>query len=99
LAHELIHATGAPSRLNRKKGEKFGDADYAFEELVAELGSAFLCAEFGISSEYGTQHESYLAGWLKVLGSDKNAFFKASRQADKAFQLMMGKVSELVDSE
>lgn len=97
LAHELIHATGAPSRLARKKGEKFGDADYAFEELVAELGSAFLCAEFGISSEYGTQHESYLAGWLKVLGSDKNAFFKASRQADKAFQLLLGKVSS--DSE
>lgn len=99
LAHELIHATGAPSRLNRKKGEKFGDSDYAFEELVAELGSAFLCTEFGISSAYGCQHESYLAGWLKALGSDKNAFFKASRQADKAFQLMMGKVSELVASE
>jgi len=97
LAHELIHATGSANRLNRKKGERFGDSDYAFEELVAELGSAFLCAEFGISSEYGTQHESYLASWLKVLGSDKNAFFKASRQADKAFQLMMGKVSS--DSE
>lgn len=97
LAHELIHATGAPSRLNRKKGEKFGDNDYAFEELVAELGSAFLCAQFGISNHYGTQHESYLAGWLKVLGSDKNAFFKASRQADKAFQLLLGKVSS--DSE
>lgn len=97
LAHELIHATGAPSRLNRKKGEKFGDNDYAFEELVAELGSAFLCAQFGISSDYGLQHESYLAGWLKVLGNDNKAFFKASRQADKAFQLMMGKVSS--DSE
>lgn len=97
LAHELIHATGAPSRLARKKGERFGDADYAFEELVAELGSAFLCAEFGISSEYGCQHESYLSSWLKVLGNDNKAFFKASRQADKAFQLMMGKVSS--DSE
>lgn len=99
LAHELIHATGAPHRLNRKKGEKFGDSDYAFEELVAELGSAFLCAKFGISNTYGTQHESYLASWLKCLGGDKTAFFKASRQADKAFQLMMGKVSELVASE
>ena len=97
LAHELIHATGAPHRLARKKGEKFGDNDYAFEELVAELGSAFLCTQFGISNHYGTQHESYLAGWLKVLGSDKNAFFKASRQADKAFQLLLGKVSS--DSE
>ena len=97
LAHELIHATGAPSRLNRKKGEKFGDNDYAFEELVAELGSAFLCSQFGISNTYGLQHESYLASWLKCLGGDKNAFFKASRQADKAFQLLLGKVSS--DSE
>ena len=88
LAHELIHATGAPSRLARKKGEKFGDQDYAFEELVAELGSAFLCAEFGISSEYGCQHASYLGGWLRCLGSDKNAFFKASRQADKAYKFL-----------
>ena len=88
LAHELIHATGAPHRLNRKKGEKFGDSDYAKEELVAELGSAFLCAEFGISSEYGCQHESYLASWLKCLGGDTKAFFRASTAADKAFKLI-----------
>ena len=94
LAHELIHSTGAPHRLNRKKGEKFGDQDYAFEELVAELGSAFLCAEFGISSEYGCQHESYLAGWLKCLGGDTKAFFKASTAADKAYKLLSGKVPD-----
>ena len=88
LAHELIHSTGAPHRLNRKKGEKFGDSDYAKEELVAELGSAFLCAKFGISNTYGTQHESYLASWLKCLGGDKTAFFKASSMADKAFKLI-----------
>lgn len=94
LAHELIHSTGAPHRLNRKKGEKFGDQDYAFEELVAELGSAFLCAEFGISSEYGCQHESYLAGWLKCLGGDTKAFFRASTAADKAYKLLSGKVPD-----
>ena len=94
LAHELIHSTGAPHRLNRKKGEKFGDQDYAFEELVAELGSAFLCAEFGISSEYGCQHESYLASWLKCLGGDTKAFFKASTAADKAYKLLSGKVPD-----
>lgn len=88
LAHELIHATGSANRLNRKKGEKFGDEAYAFEELVAELGSAFLCAKFGISNTYGTQHESYLASWLKCLGGDKTAFFKASSMADKAFKLI-----------
>lgn len=99
LAHELIHATGAPSRLNRKKGERFGDSDYAFEELVAELGSAFLCAQFGLSSEYGTQHESYLASWLKVLGNNKTAFFKASRQADKAYRLICPAVEIELQSE
>jgi len=88
LAHELIHATGSANRLNRKKGEKFGDSDYAMEELVAELGSAFLCAEFGISSEYGCQHESYLASWLKCLGGDTKAFFRASTAADKAYRLI-----------
>ena len=92
LAHELIHATGAPNRLNRKKGEKFGDQDYAFEELVAELGSAFLCSDFGISSQYGCQHASYLDSWLRCLGSDKKAFFKASALADKAYKLIINKL-------
>ena len=99
LAHELIHATGSANRLNRKKGEKFGDSDYALEELVAELGSAFLCAQFGISNTYGLQHESYLASWLKALGNDNKAFFKASTAADKAFKLLSGKVSDEVQSE
>lgn len=89
LAHEMVHATGAPHRLARKKGEVFGDSDYAFEELVAELGSAFLCSDFGISSEYGVQHASYLDGWLRCLGSDKKAFFKASALADKAYKLII----------
>ena len=99
LAHELVHATGAPNRLNRKKGEVFGDSDYAKEELVAELGSAFLCEKFGISSHYGLQHESYLASWLKVLGGDKKAFFHASTAADKAFKLICPDVESEIQSE
>lgn len=99
LAHELIHATGGANRLNRKKGEVFGDAAYALEELVAELGSAFMCAQFGISNTYGLQHESYLASWLKVLGNDNKAFFKASSTADKAYKLLSGKVSDEVQSD
>ena len=99
LAHELIHATGSANRLNRKKGEKFGDAAYALEELVAELGSAFMCAEFGISNHYGLQHESYLASWLKVLGNDNKAFFFFFSAADKAFKLLSGKVSDDFQSE
>jgi antirestriction protein ArdC len=99
LAHELIHATGSVNRLNRKKGEKFGDNDYAKEELVAELGSAFLCAKFGISNLYGCQHESYLASWLKCLGGDKTAFFKASTAADKAYRLICPDVEIEIQSE
>jgi len=99
LAHELIHATGSANRLNRKKGEKFGDNDYAMEELVAELGSAFLCAKFGISSDYGCYHESYLASWLKCLGGDSKAFFRASTAADKAFKLICPDVEIELQSE
>lgn len=99
LAHEMIHATGSVNRLNRKKGAQFGDSDYAKEELVAELGSAFLCEKFGISSHYGLQHESYLASWLKVLGGDKKAFFHASTAADKAFKLICPDVESEIQSE
>ena len=83
VMHELTHWTGHQSRLNRKKGTKFGDKDYAFEELVAELGSAFLMADFGMVGE--VQHESYIASWLEVLKNDKRFIFKAASQASKAF--------------
>ncbi|WP_299139149.1 ArdC family protein [uncultured Vibrio sp.] len=83
VMHELTHWTGHKSRLNRTKGSKFGDKDYAFEELVAELGSAFLMADFGIVGD--VQHESYIANWLEVLKNDKRFIFKAASQASKAF--------------
>ena len=83
LPHELVHATGHSSRLNREgitsSSRKFGDPVYAFEKLVAETGSAFLCAELGVYGD--VQHESYLASWLKVLRDDKKAFFRACRFA------------------
>lgn len=84
LLHELIHWTGAAHRLNRTFGPRFGDQAYAFEELVAELGAAFLCADVGLSTEPREDHAQYLASWLYVLSSDKRAIVTASRLAAEA---------------
>ena len=65
LAHETTHWTRSPKRLNREFGRKrWGDEGYAAEELVAELGSAFLCADLGITPEPRADHASYIANWL-----------------------------------
>lgn len=93
FAHELIHSTGHKSRLNRTFGERFGDADYAKEELVAELGAAMLCAQFGVESAI-EGHAGYLAEWLTVLKSDKRFIFKASSAAAKAVALLLGNNEE-----
>lgn len=84
LLHELTHWSGAGHRLNRSFGKRFGDDAYAFEELVAELGAAFLCAQLGIANEPRPDHAAYLAQWLKVLGSDTRAIFTAARLAQEA---------------
>jgi antirestriction protein ArdC len=87
LTHELTHWTSHESRLNRKKelGRRFGDSNYAMEELIAELGSAYLCATLGLSPEEPREdHAGYLAGWLKVLKSDKRAIFTAASKAQAA---------------
>lgn len=76
--HELIHWSGGKKRLNREMKGKFGSADYAEEELIAELGSAFLMADLGIEGE--VQHESYIASWLKELKNDKRYISKRSAQ-------------------
>lgn len=83
LAHELIHWTGHKDRLKRKILNSYGSEDYAFEELVAELGSAFAGALLGIPYE-GLQHEQYIKGWLKALKSDPKHIAKAAAQASKA---------------
>ncbi|MBN0734799.1 hypothetical protein JTM20_37945, partial [Pseudomonas aeruginosa] len=74
----------------REMKGKFGSADYAEEELVAELGSAFLMAELGIEGE--VQHESYIASWLKALKNDKRYIFKAASAASKAHRYLMDKL-------
>jgi antirestriction protein ArdC len=85
LAHEMTHWTRHESRLNRDLGRKrFGDAGYAMEELVAEIGAAFLSADLGITPETREDHAAYIASWLKVLKDDKRAIFTAASLAQKA---------------
>ncbi|WP_208951058.1 ArdC family protein [Rahnella sp. ChDrAdgB13] len=85
--HELVHWCGAKSRLNREMKGGFGSEGYAFEELIAELGAAFLMADLGVSGE--VQHESYIASWLKSLKNDKRFIFKAASAASKAHRYLM----------
>ncbi len=84
--HELTHWTGHKSRLARDFSGRFGDASYAFEELVAELGAAFLCASTGVDGQL--QHDSYIASWLKVLKNDKKVIFTAAAAARKAAEFV-----------
>jgi len=84
LMHELTHWTGAPWRLNRNFGERFGDEAYAIEELVAELGAAFLCADLEVCNVPRPDHASYIAGWLRVLKNDCRAIFHAAKNAADA---------------
>lgn len=82
LLHELTHWTGHKKRCNRDLTGRFGSESYAMEELVAEMGSAFLSAQFGIHCEL--HHASYLQNWLKVLKEDKKAIFTAASKAQAA---------------
>ena len=87
LWHELTHWTAHKSRLDRKLTGSFGTRDYAFEELVAELGAAFCCADLGVFGEI--QHDSYIASWLNALNNDKKYIFKAASLASKAHQYLL----------
>ena len=85
LAHEATHWTRHPSRLDRDFGRKrFGDEGYAIEELVAELGSAFLSADLELTPEVREDHAAYIASWIKVLKNDKRAIFSAASHAQRA---------------
>jgi antirestriction protein ArdC len=86
--HELIHWTGHASRLNRNF-EKHGTKAYAFEELVAEIGAAFLGAELGIFDEMANDHASYVETWLEILKADKGAIFTAAAAAAKACDYLL----------
>jgi antirestriction protein ArdC len=84
LLHELVHWTSPAHRCDRKLGKRFADHAYAREELVAEIGAAFLCANLGIALEPRPDHAAYIASWLTVLKSDMRAIFSAAALAQKA---------------
>lgn len=89
LGHETTHWTRHPSRLDRDLGrKKWGDEGYAMEELVAELGSAYLCADLGITPEVRDDHSAYIASWLEALKNDKRAIFSAAAHAQKAVDFL-----------
>ena len=86
VAHEMIHSTGHPTRLNRPITSVFGSLDYAKEEVVAELGAVFLLSNLGIKIEKDNlqQHSNYLKSWLDVLSKDYNELFRAAKQSETA---------------
>ena len=90
-AHETTHWTRHCSRLDREFGRKrFGDEGYAMEELVAELGSAFLSADLELTPEVREDHAAYIASWIKVLKDDKRAIFTAASHAQRATDFRNG---------
>jgi len=86
--HELTHWSGHELRCNRNLKGRFGNPLYAFEELVAEMGAAFLCQDYRIAGEL--RHAGYIQSWLKVLKEDSRAIFKAAALAQKAVDHING---------
>lgn len=91
LLHELTHWTKGKSRCNRDMAERFGDDVYAMEELVAELGAAFQCAELKITSQPRSDHAQYLSHWMSVLKADRKAIFTAAAKASEAVHFIKSK--------
>lgn len=102
--HELTHWTGHKSRLDRQFGKRFGDGAYAAEELVAEMGAAFICAEFGFDNTAGNgcgtfeNSAAYIDHWLKVLAGNERIFVEACAKASKAVEYMRGLTAEAEDA-
>jgi len=86
--HELTHWTGHKSRLDRDLKNRFGSRSYAAEELIAELGAAFLSAEFGFDGD--VRNAGYITSWIELLKADKRAFFTACSKASKAVDYLRG---------
>ena len=86
--HELTHWTGHKSRLDRDLRHRFGSRAYSAEELTAEIGAAYLCAEFGFDGD--VRHAGYIATWIDLLRADKRAFFTACSKAQAAADYLRG---------
>jgi antirestriction protein ArdC len=95
LAHEHIHWTGIESRCNRTFGAYFGDDNYALEELVAEMGAAFLCAELSLSCEPREDHAQYLASWCRKIIDKPLALFAAATKASAAVEFLLNRGGEI----
>ena len=94
LAHEHTHWTAQTSRCDRQLGKRFGDNAYAAEELIAELGAAFVSAHLGLSTEPRKDHAQYIDSWLKVLKADKRAIFTAASKAQQAADFMIQRAGQ-----
>ena len=90
LLHELTHWTGHTTRLDRDLSGRFGREGYAMEELIAELGAAFLCSDLGITNRPRADHAAYIAHWLAVLKKDTRAIFTAASKASEARRFLTG---------
>lgn len=88
--HEITHATGHASRLNRLEPATFGSDTYGREELVAEMGSAFLCAEGGILQDTFEQSAAYLSGWISTIRGNPKLIVQAAAQAQRAVDWVLG---------
>lgn len=99
LLHELVHWTGHKNRLGRLQSGGFGSEAYAKEELVAELGSAFLCSELGIDAEPREDHAAYLQSWIKSLKNDKRLIVSAAAHAQRACNYLHGNKAEIAETE
>ena len=97
LCHELVHWSGAGQRLDRNLRGRFGDQAYAMEELVAELGSAFLCADLGLTPEPREDHACYIKNWLAVMKNDKRAIFAAASKASQAATWLLARNGDIAD--
>lgn len=98
IAHEIIHSTGHKSRLSRDgvvNFDKFGSHNYSFEELIAELGSLFLCAEMGLLTESLQDNgTAYIENWLTVLANNPDWIYKAAQQASKASEFALAMIQQ-----
>lgn len=103
LFHELAHSTGHASRLNRKLSGQLTSAEYAFEELIAEMASCFLCNDAGIADQVIDNSASYIKGWLtrltSILKDDGKFFVRASAQAQRVADYILNYVTEEAGTE
>jgi antirestriction protein ArdC len=93
LFHELTHSTGSEKRLNRPtitEANSFGSEEYSKEELIAEMGSAFLCGQAGIAERTLSNSAAYLQNWLEALKNDRKLIVQAAAQAQKAADFILG---------